>query len=125
MSNKEFSDELKLADVTPIYKKDHPNKSKNYRLVSVLPVVSKVFEKIMHNQISQYIISFLIPYLCGYRKGLSTQQTLLYLIEKLKIVLDSKGYGGAVLIDLSKAFDTINHDLLIANCMPMDFQKSL
>ena len=82
LSNKEFPDELKLADVTPIYKKDDPNKSKNYRPVSVLPVVSKVFEKIMHDQISQYINSFLTPYLCGYRKGFSTQQELLSLIEK-------------------------------------------
>ena len=114
LSNKEFPDELKLANVTPICKKDDPNKSKNYRPESALPVVSKVFEKIMHNQISQYINSFLAPYLCGYRKGFSTQQTLSSLIEKWKIVLDSKGYGGAVLMDLSKAFDTINHDPLIA-----------
>ena len=47
MTNKEFPDELKLADVTLIYKKDDPNKSKNYRPLSVLPVVSNVFEKIM------------------------------------------------------------------------------
>ena len=82
MSNNEFPDQLKLADVTPIYKKDDPNKSKNYRPVSVLPVVSKVFEKVMDDQISQYINSFLTPYLCGYRKGFSTQQALLSLIEK-------------------------------------------
>ena len=87
-----------------------PNYSKNYRPVSLLPVVSKVFEKIMHDQISQYINNFLTPYLCGYRKGFSTQQALLSLIEKWKIVLDSKGYGGAVIMDLSKTFDTINHD---------------
>ena len=123
MSNKEFPDELKFADVTLIYKKDDPNKSKNYRPVSVLPVVSKVFEKIMHDQISQYINSFLTPYLYGYRKGFSTQQALLSLIEKWEIVLDSKGYGGAVLMDLSKAFDTINHDLLIAKLHAYGFSK--
>ena len=123
LSNKEFPDELKLAYVTPIYKKDDPNKSKNYIPVSVLPIVSKVFEKIMHDQISQYINSFLTPYLCGYRKGFSTQQALLSLIEKLKIVLDSKGCGGAVLTDLSKAFDTINHDLLIAKLYAYGFSK--
>ena len=82
MSHKEFPDELKLADLTPIYKKDDPNKSKNYRPVSVLPVVSKVFEKIMHDQISQYINSFLTPYLCGYKNVFSTQEALLPLIEK-------------------------------------------
>ena len=95
MSNKEFPDEIKLADVTQIYEKDDPNKSKNYRPVSALPVVSKVFEKIMHDQISQYMNSFLTSYLYCYRKAFSTQQALLFLIEKWKIVLDSKGYGGA------------------------------
>ena len=123
MSNKEFPDELKPADVTSIYKKDDPNKSKNYRPVSVLSVVSKVFEKIMHDQISQYIKSFLTPYLCGYRKAFSTQQVLLSLIEKWKIVLDSKGYGCAVPMDLSKAFDAINHDLLIAKLYAYGFSK--
>ena len=68
LNNKEFPDELKLADVTPIYKKDDPNKSKNYIPVSVLPAVSNVFEKKMYDQISQYISIFLTPYLCGYRK---------------------------------------------------------
>ena len=52
--------------------------------------------------------------MCGYRKGFSTQQGLLSLIERLKNTLDQNGYGGAILMDLSKAFDTINHDLLIA-----------
>ena len=62
-----------------------------------------------------YFGSFLTPYLCGFRKGFSsTQETLLSLIEKWKIVLDSKGYCGAVPMDLSKAFDSINHGLLIA-----------
>ena len=56
----------------------------------------------MLDQISQYMNSFLTPYLCGYRIGFSTQQALLSLTEKWKIVLDSKGYGGAVPMDLSK-----------------------
>ena len=66
----------------------------------------------MHDQISQYIKSFSTPCLCGYREGFSTPHALLSLIEKWKIARDSKRYGGAVLMDLSKAFDTINHDLL-------------
>ena len=52
--------------------------------------------------------------MCGYRKRASTQQVSLFLIETWKKVLDGKGYGGAVLMDLSKAFDTINYDLLLA-----------
>ena len=77
----------------------------------------------MHDQISQYINSFLTSYICGYRKGFTTQQALLSLIEKWKIVLDSKGYGGAVLMNLSKAFDTMNHDLLIAKLHAYGFSK--
>ena len=52
--------------------------------------------------------------MCGYRKGFSTQQALLSLIERWKNTLDQNGYAGAILMDFSKAFDTINHDLLIA-----------
>ena len=53
-------------------------------------------------------------YLGGYRKEFNSQHALISLIERWRISLDNKGYGGAVLMDLSKAFDTLNHDLLIA-----------
>ena len=51
--------------------------------------------------------------MCGYRNGFSTQHALLSLIEKWKKVLDNKRYGGAVSMDLSKTFNTINHDLRV------------
>ena len=68
-------------------------------------------------------LKFLSPYLCGYRKGFNTQYTLLSVIEKWKETLDGKGYTGAVLMDLSKAFDTINHELLIANLYAFRLSK--
>ena len=86
----------------------------NYRPVSVLPSISKVFEKLMQKQISGYISNYLSPYLCGYRTGFNSQQVLLSLIENWKKVLDKKGYGGAVLMDLSKTFDSIKHHVLTA-----------
>ena len=78
----------------------------------------------MQNQINGYINNFLSPYLCDYRKDFSTQLTLLLLIEKWKKVLDYEGFGVDVLMDLSKAFDAINHDLLIAKHHTNGFNKS-
>ena len=95
----------------------------NYRPVRVLPSISKVIEKLMQKQISGCISNYLSPYLCGYRKGFSSQQALLSLIENWKMVLDKKGFEGAVLMDLSKAFDTIKHDLLIAKLHVFGFSK--
>ena len=65
----------------------------------------------MQNQINLHIKSFLLPYLCGYRKGFNSQHALISLMERWRKSLDKKGSG--VAIDLSKAFDTVNHDLLI------------
>ena len=109
-----FPSNLKNADVTPVFKKNNPLSKGNYRPIIVLPIISKVFEKLIQNQINLHIKPFLSPYLCGYRKGFNSQYTLISLIERWLKSLDNKGYGSAVLMDLSKAFDTLNHDLLIA-----------
>ena len=105
-----FQDKLKLADVTPVYKKKDKTSVENYRPISVLPTFSKIFEKLIQKQITAYIENILSPYICGYRKGFSTQNALVLLIERWKKELDGKGYSGAILMDLSKAFDTINHE---------------
>ena len=77
-----FPDKLKSADAALVFKKDDLTKAKNYRPVSVLPGVSKFFERLKHKQISFYSDQFLSPYMCGYRKDFSTQHSLLSLIEK-------------------------------------------
>ena len=118
-----FPNKLKLAYITPAYKKEDPTLVENYRPVSVLPSVSTIFERIIQKQFSNFVDQFLSPCLCGYRKGYNTQYTLLALIEKWKKELDNKGYAGAILMDLSKAFDTINHELLIAKLYAYGFSK--
>ena len=80
--------------------------------MSVLPTVSKIFERIMQKQISDYIGKFLSPFLCGYRKGFSTQYALLTLVESWKFFLDKQGFAGALSRNLFKAFDTINHEVI-------------
>jgi len=114
-----FSDKLKVGDIAPVFKTDRNKKKdatnvENYRPVSVLPSTSKVFERLLQTQMAEYFSGKLSPYLCGYRKGYSAQHALISLIEHWRKALDSKGHAGAVLMDLSKAFDCINHDLLIA-----------
>ena len=88
ISNSEFPENLKLADVTPVFKKKNPLDKTNYGPVSVLPPVSKIFERLMQTQINEHIKNKLFPYLCGYRKGFSTQYALLSLIERWKKILD-------------------------------------
>ena len=124
IDNMKFPTKLKLADITPIFKKLERILVNNYRPVSILPAVSKIYERIMQKQISLYIEKYLSSYLCGYRKGFNSQYALIAMIEKWKESLDNKGLAGAVLMDLSKAFDTINHELLIAKLGAYGFDKS-
>ena len=123
LGKQNFSKNLKLSDITPVYKKKDPTLVENYRPVSVLPSVSKVFEKIIQKQFSSFIDEVLSPFLCSYRQCFKIQYALLSLIEKWKNTLDNKGYTGAVLMDLFKAFDTINHELLIAKLHAYGFSK--
>ena len=86
--------------------------------------MSKIFERIMDKQTNEYMERYLSPYLCGYRKGYSCQHALLVMIEMWKKALDNEGIAAGVLMDLSKAFDTLNHDLLIAKLHAYGFDKN-
>ena len=110
-----FPNELKIADITPIFKKEDPLDKTNYRPISILPTVSKIFERILFNQLQRFSNKFLSPLLCGFRKGYSTQYALINLLQKWQKCLDaSDGIVGTLLMDLSKAYDCVNHDLIIA-----------
>ena len=109
-----FPDELNMADITPVYKDDERMDKKTYRHISILPSVSKTFEKMIHRQIDMQMRAHLSPFLCGFRAEYSTQYCLLYMLEKWKRVLDKNNVAGALIRDRSKAFDCINHEVLIA-----------
>ena len=110
----EFPNDLKHADIVSVYKKNNKCEKENYRPISILSNLSKIYEKLMYNQLYDYFDNILLPTQCGFRKGYSAQHCLLVMIEKIKETIDKGNEFGALLTDLSKAFDCINNPLLIA-----------
>ena len=109
-----FPDEMKVAEFIPVYKNDDSNLKENYRPIRVLPAVSKIYERVLKDQIQPYFHEILSNILCAFRARYSTQYALIRLLEKLRRCLDSSGLVGTILVDLSKAYDCLPHDLLIA-----------
>ena len=105
-----FPSILKNTNITSVFKKGFRGSKDNYRPVSIIPIISKIFEKLLSKQ----IIIFLSKYQCGFRKGYNAQNCLLAMIEKWKKAVDNGNVFGALLTDLSKAFDCLPHDLIIA-----------
>ena len=107
-----FPDKLKLADIIPTHKSGDRMTKNNYRPVSILPSISKIYEKHLYNQLNTN--GKLSKLQCGFRKGFSAQHCLIVMIEKWKKSIDQRKNAGALLTDYSKAFDCISHNLLIA-----------
>ena len=110
-----FPDKLKIAKVTPVYKKGNENTFCNYRPISLLPSISKVFEKVICNQITIYFennhLSNASQY--GFRKNHSTEFAALELTDLILEDMDNGKTPIAIFLDISKAFDTINHQKLL------------
>ncbi len=101
-------DDFKSARVLPKYKKGNRNDEGNYRPVSILPVVSKVLEKIVYNQMHNLIYAFQ----WGFRTAHSNDTALISLADKLRSNMDEGVYTGMVLIYFQKAFDTVDYTIL-------------
>ena len=124
ITNPCYPSPLKWGDITPVHKKDDRSLKSNYRPISILPSVSKIFERIIHDHILIFVEQYLSPYLCGFRKGYSTQYCLIIVLERWKKALDNRKIAGALLADLSKAFHCLNHELLIAKLEAYGFHHS-
>ena len=108
-----FPSNLKNANVTPIHKKGDRTDKSTYRPVSILPAMSKIMERLILQQLHTFCDNIFSKYQCGFRKHFSSQQCLILMLEKWKQTFNSKGVSGALLTDLSKAFDCFEHDLII------------
>ena len=110
-----FPDKLKIAKVIPIYKKGDPQLFENYRPISLLPTISKVLEKIIHKQLASYFDEYglFFPNQYGFRPKHSTEYAALELIDKIINEMDKNEIPIDILLDLSKAFDTIDHTILL------------
>ena len=120
----EYVEDFKKAEVRPLYKKDGRKEKSNYRPVSILSNVSKVYERCLYDQIYDFFENKFSKYQCGFCKGFNTQNSLLSMVEKMLIARDKKEVCGAILTDLSKAFECISHDLLIAKLNAYGFDKN-
>jgi hypothetical protein len=108
-------DLLKIAKDCPVFKAEADNNFSNYRPISVLPSYSKVFEKIIHSRLSDYMISkcILNNHQFGFRKNHSTYMAIQDMYYKISQAIDDREFAVGIFVDLSKAFDTINHDILL------------
>ena len=111
-----FPDILEIANVIPLYKKEDPMIFSNYRPVSLLCSLSKVLEKIMYNRVMSFLNEndVLFKYQFGFRKSHSTYLALTVLMDKLIKSLENGNYVVGVFLDFSKAFDTVDHKILLA-----------
>ena len=111
-----FPSDMKIAKVIPIYKKDDSTLLSNYRPVSILSSFSKILERLVYNRLSSFLIlhTLLNPSQYGFRKFHSTDLALLELVDKVSNALAKKEHIISVFMDLSKAFDTLDHAILIS-----------
>ena len=121
ISKSMFPPDLKLVDVTPVHKNKSKNSKDNYKPVSTLSNISKIYERCLYDQIQFFFDSILSKYQYGFRRGCNPQHCLITLIEKSVV---NGGAFGALFTDLSKAFDCLSHELLIAKLNACRFNKN-
>ena len=119
-----FPDSLKIGNKAPVHKKDEPTDKENYKPVSVLPLLSKISERLIYDRLNEYLEQYLNSLLCGFRKAHSTQHVLFRLLQEWQNDLDKLGFVGTILMDLSKVYDCLPHSLLIAKFEAYGIGKS-
>ena len=99
-----------------LYKKDDPEIASNYRPISLLPLFSKLYERLMYRRLHSFLIyhKIIYPLQFGFQENHSVEHTLISMTEVVRSTLDNKKYGCGIFLDLQKAFDTVNHNILLS-----------
>ena len=111
-----FPDEMKIAKVIPLYKHGDTSKFNNYRPVSILPLFSKLLERLMYNRLLEFINrhDLLYKFQFGFRENHSTSMALLILIDNILSAIDEGNIVVGLFLDFQKAFDTVDHSVLLS-----------
>ena len=114
ISSHTVADDMKLAKVKPLFKKNDRLKPENYRPVSILSIASKLLEKAIYKQLEFFLVenNLLYEFQSGFRKSYSTDSCLIHLVDYIKLQTAKGLFTGMVLLDLQKAFDTVDHEIL-------------
>lgn len=121
-----FPDSLKVAKITPIYKSGAKYDPSNYRPISVLPVLSKIFERVLYDRLDQYLtqLNYIYKKQYGFRPKSNTLSATIDLITNIKLRIDKKQVVLGLFIDLKKAFDSVSHELLLKKLTDIGIQGS-
>ena len=115
ISTGEYPDFLKIAKVLPIHIKGEHSDMNNYRPISILSHLNKIFETIISKQIKIFLKkqNILYRYQYGFRENHSTDHALINIVDSIKISIDEGKLAGGIFVDLTKAFYTVNHSILL------------
>ena len=111
-----FPDRLKISKIIPIFKSDNASLAQNYRPISILAAFSKIFERAVYNRIFQFLVDNDISFKhqFGFRPGHSTSHSLINFVNKVAKAVECQKYLAGIFLDLSKAFDTLDHAILLS-----------